>query len=67
MEDPPEETEPPHPSPHSLRELHSVSLMISLASSHVERKQILHSFGMTIEEFDELFGHSDGFADPDSD
>ncbi|MFJ6560607.1 hypothetical protein ACIQMV_12090 [Streptomyces sp. NPDC091412] len=44
-----------------------MSLMISLANSHVERKQILHSFGMTIEEFDELFGHSDGFADPDSD
>ncbi|MFB7456600.1 hypothetical protein [Streptomyces sp. NPDC056188] len=50
-----------------MRELHSAFLLLSLANSGVERKQILHSFGMTIEEFDNPFDHGFGFADPDSD
>ncbi|CAM5437950.1 putative protein OS=Streptomyces aurantiogriseus OX=66870 GN=GCM10010251_66480 PE=4 SV=1 [Streptomyces aurantiogriseus] len=66
MEDPPGETESPyHCTPHSLREIHSVSLRLSLASSDAERKQILDSFGMTTEEFDELFGHGSGSTGPD--
>ncbi|MGW7362334.1 hypothetical protein ACWGI8_02660 [Streptomyces sp. NPDC054841] len=40
-------------------------MQISLASSEVERKQILHSFGMTIEEFSELFEHRYGSTGPD--
>lgn len=68
MEDPPGETESPyHGIPHSLREIHSASLQLSLASSDTERKQILDSFGMTIEGFDELFGHNSGFTGPDGD
>ncbi|MEU0675734.1 hypothetical protein ABZ330_23135 [Streptomyces sp. NPDC006172] len=47
-------------APHSLREIHSVFLQISLAGSETERKQVLDSFGMTIEEFGELFGHVPG-------
>ena len=68
MEDPPGEPDSPHHcTPHSLREIHSVSLLLSLASSDTERKQILDSFGMTIEEFGELFGHSHGFTGLDED
>lgn len=68
MEDPPGEPDSRyHCTPHSLREIHSVSLQLSLASSDTERKQILDSFGMTIEESDELFGHSHGFTGIDDD
>lgn len=64
MEDPPEETDSPHHCvPHSLCEIHSVSLQLCLASSESERKQILDSSGMTVEEFGELFGHSYRFTD----
>ncbi|MFB6870936.1 hypothetical protein [Streptomyces sp. NPDC056323] len=42
-----------------------MSLQLDLASSDTERKQILDSFGMTIEEFNELFGHGSGPAGPD--
>ncbi|MGX1542853.1 hypothetical protein [Streptomyces adustus] len=63
MEDPPEETDSPHSyAPHSLREIHSVSLQLCLASSDTERKQILDPFGLTVEEFSELFGHSYRFT-----
>lgn len=63
MEDPPEEMDSPHHCvPHSLREIHSVSLQLCLASSDTERKQILDSFGMTVEEFGELFGRSYRFT-----
>lgn len=66
MEDPPGESDSPyHCTPHSLREIHSASLRFSLASSDTERKQILDSFGMTAEEFDELFDHVSGSAGPD--
>ncbi|MEU0074272.1 hypothetical protein ABZ027_32760 [Streptomyces sp. NPDC006332] len=37
-----------------------MSLLLSLANSDTERKQILDSFGTTIEEFDDLFGHGSG-------
>lgn len=68
MEDPPGEPESPyHCTPHSLREIHSVSLQLSLASSDTERKQILDSFGMTVEEFGDLFGHSYRFIGLDDD
>ncbi|MGF0176205.1 hypothetical protein ACQF36_38875 [Streptomyces sp. Marseille-Q5077] len=68
MEDPPEEGDAESPYsyfPHSQREIHSVHLQLSLASSEVERKQILYSFGMTIEEFSELFEHRYGSTGPD--
>ncbi len=66
MEDPPGETESPyHITPHSLREIHSVSLQLSLASSETEREKILDPFGMTIDGFGELFDHSYGFTDLD--
>ncbi|MFF1438313.1 hypothetical protein [Streptomyces sp. NPDC058295] len=61
MEGHPGETESPHHcAPHSMREINSVRLQLGLASSNTERKQILDSFGMTIEEFDELFDHRPG-------
>ncbi|GGW34718.1 hypothetical protein GCM10010350_17880 [Streptomyces galilaeus] len=66
MEDPPGDPESPyHCAPHSLREIHSVWLQLSSARSHIERKQILDSFGMTIEEFSALFGHGFAFTCPD--
>ncbi|MFD8044196.1 hypothetical protein ACFV5E_12240 [Streptomyces chartreusis] len=66
MEDPPEEAESLHAFlPHSQREIHSVRLQLYLASSDIERKEILDSFGMTIEEFDDLFDHGHGSAGPD--
>ncbi|MEU6283826.1 hypothetical protein [Streptomyces sp. NPDC047028] len=66
VEEPPGESDSPyHCIPHSLREIHSTSLLLSLASSDTERKQILDSFGMTIEEFGELFDHSRGFPGAD--
>ncbi|MEU9466462.1 hypothetical protein AB0D78_07350 [Streptomyces avermitilis] len=46
-----------------MREINSVRLQLDLASSETERKQILDSFGMTIEEFDELFDHRPGPTD----
>ncbi len=70
MEDPPgeKETESPYTCfPHSQREIHSVQLQLSLARSDVERKQILASFDMTIEEFSELFEHSSGPTGLDDD
>ncbi|MGW2060013.1 hypothetical protein OH782_26375 [Streptomyces sp. NBC_01544] len=42
-----------------------MALQLGLANSDTERKQILDSFGMTIEEFNELFGHDSGSAGPD--
>jgi hypothetical protein len=55
MEDPPGEQESPyHIPPYSMRELSSVSLRLSFASSDAEKKQILDSYGMTPEEFEEL-------------
>ncbi|MEW2402333.1 hypothetical protein [Streptomyces sp. NPDC046862] len=70
MEDPPgeEETESPYAcSPHSQREIHSVHLQLSLARSDVEKKQILDSFDMTIEEFSDLFEHRSGPTGLDDD
>ncbi|MFS8201811.1 hypothetical protein ACLVWQ_24335 [Streptomyces sp. CWNU-52B] len=44
-----------------------MSLDLSLASSDLVKKQILDSFGTTIEEFDELFGHGSGSIGPHDD
>ncbi|MFE5921012.1 hypothetical protein [Streptomyces sp. NPDC056468] len=67
MEDSPAEGDTDSPYaffPHSQREIHSVHLQLSLAISEVERKQILDSFGMSIEEFSELFEHRYGSTGP---
>ncbi|MFJ7152724.1 hypothetical protein ACIQVT_31790 [Streptomyces sp. NPDC100445] len=66
MEDPPEEPESLHILlPHSLREINSVRLALLTADSEAERKQILDSFGTTIEEFTELFDHWSGHTGPE--
>ncbi|MFF9088021.1 hypothetical protein ACF1BE_16650 [Streptomyces sp. NPDC014991] len=65
MEDPPDDPESLHIFlPHSLREINSVWLQLLTADSEAERKQILDSFGTTIEEFVELFGHCSGRTGP---
>jgi len=57
MEDPPGETDfPYHCQPHSQRDLHSIQLRLLLASTETEKKQILTSSGITIEEAIEFFG-----------
>ncbi|MFD5814608.1 hypothetical protein [Streptomyces sp. NPDC127038] len=40
-------------------------LRLCSATSETEQKQILDSFGMTAEQFRELFGPIAGFAGPD--
>ncbi|MEU0254808.1 hypothetical protein ABZ299_20370 [Streptomyces sp. NPDC006184] len=67
-EDPPWDPESLHHRlPHSLREISSVSLQLRSVTSEAERKQILDSFGTTIEGFVELFGHDSGFTDHEPD
>lgn len=68
MDDPPDSTEFPHHfQPHSQRELHSVQLQLLLAHTEMERKQLLHSAGMTVEDFEELPGTDAAVADPEHD
>lgn len=58
MEEAPEDTDSPNPyccSPTSERELNSVYLQVRMASSDTETKQILDSYEMTPDEFNELF------------
>lgn len=68
MDNAPDETEFPHHfPPHSQRELHSVQLQLLLARTEAERNQLLHSAGMTVDDFKELFGTDTAVADPEHD
>jgi hypothetical protein len=68
MDNAPDEMEfPYHFPPHSQRELHSVQLQLLLARTEEERKQLLHSVGMTVEDFEELSGTDTAVADPEHD
>lgn len=65
MEDPSGGTEPPYDMPpYSMRELDSIYLALSMAGSTAERKQILTSYGLSIEHVRELFHGLPGFLDP---
>ncbi|MET7293573.1 hypothetical protein ABZS79_15820 [Streptomyces griseoloalbus] len=65
MEDPPGETEPPYDvPPYSMREISSIHLALSMASSAMERKQILTWYGLSIEDARELFRGCPGSIDP---
>ncbi|MFD9835059.1 hypothetical protein [[Kitasatospora] papulosa] len=66
MKAPPDETESPYNfQPHSQRELHSVQLLLALARTETERKQILHAAGMTVEDFCGFPGTDTAVADPE--
>lgn len=65
MEDPPGETEPPcDVPPYSMREINSIYLALSMASSAIEKKQILSWYGLAIEDARELFRSCPGFIGP---
>lgn len=46
-----------------MRAINSVRLQLDLVRSETERRQTLDSFGMTFEEFDELFDPRSGPID----
>ncbi|MFJ5559672.1 hypothetical protein ACIQCD_20255 [Streptomyces sp. NPDC093250] len=65
MENPPGETDPPCDlPPYSMRELDSIYLALSMASSAMEEKQILSWYGLTTEDARELFRGCPGFIGP---
>lgn len=65
MEDPPGETQSSyHFPPYSERELNTLYGALHTADSDMEKKQILTSYGLTVDEAQEYFRGYPGYTDP---